>query len=378
MYWGISVLKNRRRVYLVIFILCFFLLLLWSASKISVLSNDSNSLDNKEEVSEDSLEGQLLRSTALNVNNLTGKKREKVWSLNEDIIKKKFFGAYVGIDNTTIKISYGNGYSNIDTHNTFGLDSVFFVGKYQDIVNNAMLLNLMSKYNLVLTQKVGKVLGNRKLNNTTFKDIIENKVDFYISSKSIYNNRRLEEKSFPHIYLTKTRKHGVLANPYVKAELISKVSGKSYSEVVNELFVKKMGLHDTRIANSLTQANDVKMYKNEKSKKGNVSQIKIKDEQYYQSNKYMKMSFVDMMISFRKITNGSLFKKKYMSTFDNALDSYGYYKNGYLNIDSNMNGQAVYMSISRNKKKMLVFVTNVSNETNKAFVFRHKLIGLMD
>ncbi|MCG0906273.1 class A beta-lactamase-related serine hydrolase [Lactiplantibacillus plantarum] len=80
----------------------------------------------------------------------------------------RHFGAYLGIVGDTPVFAGRNGYANRDKQVRFKSSSTFLSGRYQEFLNNAIIIKLISEKKLSLSEKLTKYVPN---NDETLKGI---------------------------------------------------------------------------------------------------------------------------------------------------------------------------------------------------------------
>ncbi|VDG32739.1 hypothetical protein [Lactobacillus plantarum] [Lactiplantibacillus mudanjiangensis] len=332
-------------------------------------SDDTHSKEvGKSDVSKkSSLDDALTRQTTIGVNNLKKDTSRKKLSDNiQALTKKKFIGAFVATSGEKIAFAGQYGYANATLKNTFKLNSVFFVGEYQNFLNTAAIFKLIEKGKINSNASLKKYIGVSS--NLSVKSFLVNGSDLYLKRQNI--NRVTANAStrynlkYLHKYSTKPTGY-VSADSLIKAVLISKIMNMSYQRALKALVITPLGLANTRVyTNTATYVNDVKSYKYS-TDNGTVLQDTIlpMDKTYFATNQ-LQMSVSDVLISSSKIINNYYFAKKYNVNFEKSINNInGNYKmtTNDFSFYSNVMGQMFSLKAARNGSKMLLTVTNYPN-----------------
>ncbi|MCG0909347.1 serine-type D-Ala-D-Ala carboxypeptidase [Lactiplantibacillus plantarum] len=231
----------------------------------------------------------------------------------------RHFGAYLGIVGDTPVFAGRNGYANRDKQVRFKSSSTFLSGRYQEFLNNAIIIKLISEKKLSLSEKLTKYVPNNDetLKGITIKQLLTQKPKYYATVKNL-NTLDADKYSSPDKLnvTTKATKINVSATSAIKAVLISKVLKKSYTSVVNKMLVDELGLSSLRINdNKHGYINDVLSY-NEQLVGGVPSQTSVlKVKNIYFGTNQLRLSLSDIGASYRKILTNKYFPKSYQSLF---------------------------------------------------------------
>lgn len=353
----------KKKLYLCVFLLFLGMLFLVYKYQSADRVSNSRSVQNQSNVAIDSnFENALVSRTTLDVRgNLTDRQSQKLDVQTNYLEKKQFFGAYISVVNNKVLFSGNSGMANADTANSFKLDSTLMVGDYQELIDNGLLLKLIDKRNIALTDKVNKYIpGLKNEPELTLSDLIVNGSNLYLNKK--YTN--LEAEHLKGSYFVERASHSKQFEPgdvFLKRMLISKWSQYNYRETVNKLFVNPMNLTNTTFYNSdSVQANDVIGYKYLKKEKKLIQKNAVLVDS---SQSQLKMSVRDILISFKALGSNEVFPKKYNSIYKKSFNNINSanYTNKKYTVNTKSFGQYIYIKSNSDCKHIVIVVTNYDN-----------------
>ncbi|MGX9222955.1 hypothetical protein ACWWTD_04775 [Lactiplantibacillus plantarum] len=310
--------KRRGRQWLVVILSVLILALIFLIIQ-SVNHAKTSHVKNVSKTEQIITQNGFVQQNSPTMNELTGAKKKKLANINKKMSDNRHFGAYLGIVGDTPVFAGRNGYANRDKQVRFKSSSTFLSGRYQEFLNNAIIIKLISEKKLSLSEKLTKYVPNNDetLKGITIKQLLTQKPKYYATVKNL-NTLDADKYSSPDKLnvTTKATKINVSATSAIKAVLISKVLKKSYTSVVNKMLVDELGLSSLRINdNKHGYINDVLSY-NEQLVGGVPSQTSVlKVKNIYFGTNQLRLSLSDIGASYRKILTNKYFPKSYQSLF---------------------------------------------------------------
>lgn len=310
--------KRRGRQWLVVILSVLILALIFLIIQ-SVNHAKTSHVKNVSKTEQIITQNGFVQQNSPTMNELTGAKKKKLANINKKMSDNRHFGAYLGIVGDTPVFAGRNGYANRDKQVGFKSSSTFLSGRYQEFLNNAIIIKLISEKKLSLSEKLTKYVPNNDetLKGITIKQLLTQKPKYYATVKNL-NTLDADKYSSPDKLnvTTKATKINVSATSAIKAVLISKVLKKSYTSVVNKMLVDELGLSSLRINdNKHGYINDVLSY-NEQLVGGVPSQTSVlKVKNIYFGTNQLRLSLSDIGASYRKILTNKYFPKSYQSLF---------------------------------------------------------------
>lgn len=358
--------KSRRIVTLIL------LLLLIALCAFIVLYNlTTNETESHRSVqpSDSVLERNLTQATTLGGNKLTDSKRNKLLKLNAKLSRDGFFGSYIATKNSKLEFSAKIGYAHVGTKDIFRLNTAYLVGEYQDAINSAILLRLVENNELSLSKSLQYYLpGLKGGSEVTVKDLVLGRTGLVINSGwfSQYMQENKAKIDFGKIKLRSTSTKYVSANSLITKNLISTVTGETYSSYVTKQLENSFGLSETRVVTSATssQVNDATGYNYYKDRTNQVVQGKAVDiSDLPMDNYYIKMSLVDIALLTNKIQTRKAVPSKYEDIYQKALnnlDGFSRKSSGW-QLETAIRSQYLVIRTNADNSKMLIVTSNLEN-----------------
>lgn len=358
--------KGRRIITLallfILIILCVFIV------TYNFTTNQSES-HRSVQTSKNVLERNLTQATTLGGNKLTESKRNKLLKLNAKLSKDGFFGSYIGLKNSDLEFSSKIGYAHVGTKDIFRLNTTYFIGEYQNAINAAILLNLVNQNKLALSQSLEHYLPSLNIGESvTIKDLILGETGATINSGwySQYLRTKPSNVSLKKVSLRSESTKYVSANSLITKILVSKVSGKSYAEVVTNEMQDKLGLSNTRVVTNddSSQVNDAVGYQYYTDTAKKVVQGKAVDTSDIPAyNYFVRMSLVDVTLLTDDIQENKLVPAKYTKLYKRSLqniDGFSTKDDGWV-LKTETRGQYLVIRTNNNSSKMLILTSNIEN-----------------
>ncbi|GJI54859.1 serine hydrolase [Lactiplantibacillus plantarum] len=298
---------------------------------------------------------------------------EKINTLNKNLIKDHFIGAYVGVRNNDILFSHGFGSINAANSNNFRFDSRLYVGNFQDVLDTTMLIALYNQNKVKLSEKVTDILPEFSADSSlTIYDLIVSNFSVYVNK----NNLTPTAKSFSK------GKHSssIQANRLLREIVMEKVMHQNYEKIIMNLFGTKLDLYNTSVNSHDGFANNLVGY-HYSEKEGIPTQQKAVQESVtaYSENR-LKMSVADVLKAGQYVFKKSTYKsnksyglfKTYLNNTDNlksdnsivklSTSSFGEYLNFYTNTKTN---------------EMILVVSNFPNRKTSNKMLVNKLHNIL-
>lgn len=217
--------RRKSKSLLLLFLLVVFLgalvMLIYSIS--SLESNQDLKRDN---ITKPDVYDNLLKQTLLVQRKPANKEKEKtVNKVSSKLKKDGFSGAYLGIKNDEIIFSDKIGNANNKTNSSFKLTSSFFVGKYQDFLKDALIINFIDNGQINLNESIGDYIPGLQVHNKIqIKDFLTDDYDFFIDKNKINMVGSLNSKRFQYKYIDdkKSKNKSIDAHSLMKTAIIDK------------------------------------------------------------------------------------------------------------------------------------------------------------
>lgn len=262
----------------------------------------------------------LAERTNLGYNNMPESRKINVTKVYDSMQKDSFFGMYMGIKNNQLIFSGSNGYSNASTGKKFNVSSMFNGGKYQDYLNDAILIRLIEKGKIKETEQLSRYIPTLKdYGDISVRQFLVNGSGLYVSKNRIKSDSGMALDNTA--YKKSTAKNLVSADASIKVQLIASVTQTSYRSAFKKLVIDHFGLMNTEVRNSTNQQEspDVVGYKYHK-KNGLPDQSKReKQPVVLQGVNQLKISVPDMLVTYQAISSQKYFSKKYNNLWREAL-----------------------------------------------------------
>lgn len=361
--------KNKSKKSFLLIVILFVLVALMTCVLISTLKKSKTGVETSSDrivgTDNTSLEKTLLTTNNLGSSRLTSTEAERLTTINKNLSQKKFFGAFVGVKNNKILFSAKFGYANVQLRNVFRLDSNFIVGQYQNLINDALILNLVKNGKLDLSSKVSTYIPGLK-SSIKVKSLLTNSINLYAKSSVVndISNGEANKADLKNISTSAYSKY-VLANSSLKKVLIAKANKTTYAQAIDALFVENLNLQNTRaLISDSFQANDVRSYKNSVESGESVQQNEVDTGDLYLNQYNLRMSLSDILLSMSGILRNRLFVQKYDHLFDMAINSEQGISSSSKVITVNTKAYGQYVSVMTNDSTGKIAVS-VSNYPNK-------------
>ncbi len=375
--------KSRRIVTLILLLLLIALCVFIGLYNLTTNETESH---RSVQPSNSVLERNLTQATTLGGNKLTDSKRNKLLKLNARLSRDGFFGSYIATKNSDLEFSAKIGYAHVGTKDIFRLNTAYLIGEYQDAINSAILLRLVEKNELSLSKSLQYYLpGLKSGSEVTVKDLVLGKTNLTINS-GWFSQYMQEDKSgidFGKVKLRSTSAKYVSANPLITKNLISAVTGESYSSFVTKQLETHFGLSETRVVTDATnsQVNDATGYSYYKDRTNKVVQGKAIDVSDLPSdNYYIRMSLVDIAMLTNKIQTKKAVPSKYTNIYQKALnnlDGFSKKASGW-QLETAIRGQYLVIRTNANNSKMLIVTSNLENKKVNISKLNTTLYGYID
>ncbi|MFC6201181.1 serine hydrolase domain-containing protein [Lactiplantibacillus nangangensis] len=272
-------------------------------------------------VKSDRLEVSLSRKTSFGGDALTGKKEEQFNQVMRKINAKHHIGAYLGIEDGKVRFSGARGYANAGGSAVFRINSAFLVGKYQELINNAILLHYASQGKLNLNSNINTYVSNA--GSYTIKKLLNDGSGRFVTLKQLtqVSSNDLPNSYNSIIFNKKHVKDSISADSLIKIRLIRKISGTTYLSTLKKLIIIPLGLTNTRVYSPQegTQSNDVEsyIYATTNGIPSQKKMIQLADP--ILGYDQLRMSLSDVVISYTKILNNELFSRRFSKLFLNSI-----------------------------------------------------------
>lgn len=304
----------------------------------------------------------LTKRTMLGMSNLSVNKQKRFNKLNGQLAKKKFYGAIIGIENNEMKYSVSYGYANQNSKSVFQIGTTFLVGRYQEVLEDALLLKLKTNKKILLNKKVSSYLSKVEgLNNLTIKELLKNDKLFYLK-KNVVN---IDDLSGKKIRVVSFQKRGYVdASMVLKSMLISKITGVSYHKSMNDFLSDDLKLFDTRFVNrnSEGQLNDAIGYRYSEDEG-----VPVQNKELKNNDKSIRMSLSDFLLSLDKIVINAKVghdKKLLFSSIENLSSNFKTSGDS-IRIHFNEAGQNLDVLVDKKHSKVILVATNFPNKSIK-------------
>lgn len=293
-------------------------------------------------------------------------KNKQLKKNNNKLVKQNFFGVYVGIKNDHIIFTGQNGRANVSLGSAYKLHSVMMIGRYQEFLNNAMIISLASKHEINLDKKLSTYLPGINTGDLSVEEFLINGSSLFVSRKNANNVSLLPANNYHALKLSKTKLQGsISADNLVKCLLLSKVRDESYLKAFKHLAIDKMNLNnvDFNMSNS-NEVNQILSYHARNKDIAKMRVIKINDSASGLNN--IKMSIADVLSSFNSIYKNNYFDKKYNNIFMKSIVNSGLAtKSGSVFVlSAGAYGQEFTIKYSQKYSKYLFSFVNVKDEKN--------------
>ncbi|WP_249646445.1 hypothetical protein [Lactiplantibacillus plantarum] len=302
----------------------------------------------------------MLGSNVLGNNNLKGEKANELTEINKNLVKDDFNGAYLGIVGKKLTFSNGFGYSYLGTKNAFRMDSAFFIGQYQNILNTWMLLRVMSMKNIEPTSRLKNFLNVKYMDNSiTLEDLLLGNAKYYISNDTLNSitNKNLQSIVENNVVPVRSESKYTDASNLIEMFLIAKLENETYATATNKLLFNKISAINSRVAqNGTIRINDVRSYVRYRK-----AYKEIQNSSLYDSGLHIKMSIFDLWQSANFIfKSDDTSTNRYQKVLQKVYRRKGILQNnaGKIQFSTSFGGQRIIMNI--HEKKTLIVVTNTN------------------
>ncbi|KZU13880.1 serine hydrolase [Lactiplantibacillus argentoratensis] len=362
-------MKGRTRKTVIIFLLfAVVLVAVFIGKKIIDISAANTNVTTSKTVVSHQLEKSLLERTTLDTVRLSNKNKEKLSENNRILSKKEFIGAFLGVRNNKLVYSWRNGYSNTSPNTSFNVNSSVLVGKYQTVLDQALLLSLVNRGYVKLTDELSKYdVSSGAVGKLTVKQLLRNESHLYVRKQSIATIQNPRNKEYSNT-LFKKGKSGmsdwVAADTFIKRIVIARATSKSYESIFGQELTNKLGLSNTRFFNARqTYTNDVASYDKKIVNNTRVQSKKLVIKKRSLNGNTLRMSLADIVLSLNGIEKNKLFDSKYTQYFEDYIEQSGV---GSLNesvftYNGNVAGQALAIKSNFDTQSTVVLITNYSD-----------------
>ncbi|MFB9769773.1 hypothetical protein [Lactiplantibacillus modestisalitolerans] len=359
-----KLLISKRKLLIFLLICLIIFEVVFIIYKNEAIKDDTNREDDYSEVQsikKTSLEEGLSSTLRLGTNIRVQKNARVLLDSNtEKLDNSQYKGAYVGVSDGEIVFSGALGFANAQKKEGFKYDSSFLVGKYQDYINNAILVEMIQHKKLILQDKLSEYLPNLKQSSKiSVNDLLFGKIHYYRSDNysndfELYDGR-----------IDKENPGKKCVDTVIKQRLITAISHLSYIETLNRLLVKKVEASDTRAYSaSNVFANDVSGYsylkEGSKVKQKNI----IKKEPVIPGSSQLRMSIADILKVHEGILKNLFFEEKYNRLFRSICNSSrpkNMFLNDYYSFSSHDSGQSIHLYSDLSGSKIVLIASNYPN-----------------
>jgi len=327
------------------------------------------------------LQKSLYQQTSIGKWNLSNKSQVDLWQKNvKKLAGAQFFGAYVGVLNNKVVLADKRGLANASTENPFSLESVFFVGDYQDTLNTVMLVELVKDKKINLSKKVSSYL-KIKNGSINVRDLLTGETNFYIEKKYVdhkaidqkYDLKRVtQKKSFHRNYVS--------ANNILKMFLIEKTSGTDYNNALSKYIIQPAGLMNTRLYNPNNKlANDVIGYKRQKKEGRYVQSKSVPIEMNYSGITPLRMSISDILITINFIQNNGYFSRGYNKLFSQFVKGTPFtFDSDGCKLTTKKSGHYLALRANSDGSKIALTVANYPNKTVSVYTENNLMYSILN
>lgn len=272
------------------------------------------------------LQSNLSKVTSLSANNLKkSKERDELKENTEKLIKLQFLGAFIAIKKSKIIFGGQRGYANAGLRTKYSVNSMVFINEFQDILNTAVLIHFIDVKHVATSRQVEDYLKLPQNGQISISNFLESGSDYYIKSTSLKEDAS-SNNPFSYLkdirYFNERPKGYKSADTLIKAMLISKLSGTSYTSALSIVAINKLGLTNTEFYNRRNDyVNNVFGYKYDRENGKVVQKKKIEVNYIYPGMNDLKMSFSDVLNVVDGIFRNKLFSKSYNEIFRNSISN---------------------------------------------------------
>lgn len=322
----------------------------------SVSSNRSNTL----------VDNYLVQQTPINGGKMFSDthKKEQLKRKNDRLTKQNFFGVYVGIKNNHVIFTGQNGRANVTLGSAYKLHSVLMAGKYQEFLNNAMIVRLASNHEVDLNRRLSSYLPGIDTGKLTVKGFLLHGSSLFISQKNASDVSLIPHRNYDGLELSKTRlRSSISADNLIKCLLLSKVKDEAYYKAFRQIAGDKMNLNNVDFKMSYSnEANLIISYYKRNKDTAKMKAVKIDDSVLGLNT--MRMSIADVLASFNAIYSNDFFGESYNSIFmKSIMNSNLVTKSGNtITLSAGSYGQEFTIKYSDKKSKYLFSFVNVKDE----------------
>lgn len=370
MWQVISVLKSKKYIIVSLIILIVMFMLGYLFFYVQNNSHQSTKFNSDEKVTDS-----LITRTNMGLNNLHGKRRNRLVTLQKKVSDEQFIGAYIGVKNGKVVFSGQSGYGNSQKKVPFMMTSTLNVGSMQYLINNIMIMKLVQANQIHSSEdKVSEYVSelNSKI---TIKKLLRGSATIYINKSKLEDN----SKTMYEDASQSPKKGYVSGNEQLKLQLIKQSSNLSYEDCFQKLIAHPMHLYSSYVAteNDKSYASNIIGYKYKTQSGAPVQESQINDDFLYHNNT-VNMSISDM-IRFIHLFNSKKIgiDNKSVLYDDQGASSYFSNSNGKA-YQNDSYGRYISIKMDGGSNAFVLVVSNFPNENLKDITVANEMINLLN
>jgi len=298
--------------------------------------------------------------------------------IREKLTDSGFSGNVLFVKDNKIVIQRSFGYANHGDQVQNSFDTEFQIGDSQKIFTHFVIMQLIQNNTISMESKLGSYFTGLKYGKkVSIRQLLENKTGLTISNNLLYGkNKGVIENVKKRMRNTSVKQSNQFLSEFLLIQVISKASGSSYKNNVNEFVVKKLNLQHVHFAPVNNYFKNIAMkYKYRNSK--NVSKMyssEVKDAGVPSSNVQIYASTTDLYNVMANILQSKINKNKRLvkEVFVKPLLDEDQSSKKILTIHSgnNASGGAIQMNLAGTSGSIIMFNNsygNISDDTIGSF-----------